>query len=148
MYTDKVCPETDYGETDKRKLHDNQGEEYPAGSFQQLACYKAAGLARTLYKMGANVQVIMTKNATQFISPLTFEQLTVRKCLTDTFDRNYEIKVEHVSGVLGGCSSRSSGERECAGQAGAWHCGRYAYDDNFGLQLSEAGSSSDEYAHV
>ena len=74
-----------------------KGKNILLGVSSSIACYKAAGLARTLYKMGANVQVIMTKNATQFISPLTFEQLTVRKCLTDTFDRNYEIKVEHVS---------------------------------------------------
>lgn len=74
-----------------------KGKNILLGVSSSIACYKAAGLARTLYKMGANVQVIMTKNATQFISPLTFEQLTVRKCLTDTFDRNYEIKVEHIS---------------------------------------------------
>ena len=74
-----------------------KGKNILLGVSSSIACYKAAGLARTLYKMGANVQVSMTKNATQFISPLTFEQLTGRKCLTDTFDRNYEIKVEHVS---------------------------------------------------
>ena len=74
-----------------------KGKNILLGVSSSIACYKAAGLARTLYKMGANVQVIMTKNATQFISPLPFEQLTVRKCLTDTFDRNYEIKVEHIS---------------------------------------------------
>ena len=101
-----------------------KGKNILLGVSSSIACYKAAGLARTLYKMGANVQVIMTKNATQFISPLTFEQLTVRKCLTDTFDRNYEIKVEHVSlARWADAVSRSSGERECAGQAGAWHCG-------------------------
>ncbi|WP_434311706.1 bifunctional phosphopantothenoylcysteine decarboxylase/phosphopantothenate--cysteine ligase CoaBC [Hominifimenecus sp. rT4P-3] len=74
-----------------------QNKNIILGVSSSIACYKSAGLARTLIKQGANVQVIMTQNATQFITPLTFEQLTGRKCLVDTFDRNFEIKVEHVS---------------------------------------------------
>lgn len=67
------------------------------GVSSSIACYKAAELARSLIKRGANVQVIMTKNAEQFVTPLTFEQLTGRKCLTDTFERSPIIQVEHIS---------------------------------------------------
>ena len=61
------------------------------------AAYKIANLASSLVKKGANVHVIMTKNATNFINPITFETLTGNKCLVDTFDRNFEFSVEHVS---------------------------------------------------
>lgn len=74
-----------------------QGKNIILGVSSSIACYKSAYLARALIKKGANVQVVMTKNATQFLTPLTFEQLTGRKCLVDTFDRNFEIKVEHIS---------------------------------------------------
>ena len=67
------------------------------GVTGSIAAYKAASLASLLVKAGANVQVIMTRNATEFINPVTFETLTGRKCLTDTFDRNFEYKVEHIS---------------------------------------------------
>jgi phosphopantothenoylcysteine decarboxylase/phosphopantothenate--cysteine ligase len=62
-----------------------------------IAAYKAANLASTLKKLGANVTVMMTQNATHFIHPLTFETLTGNKCLIDTFDRNFQYQVEHVS---------------------------------------------------
>lgn len=62
-----------------------------------IAAYKIAGLASTLKKMNANVTVMMTKNATNFINPITFETLTSSKCLVDTFDRNFQYSVEHVS---------------------------------------------------
>ena len=61
-----------------------------------IAAYKIAGLASSLVKLHANVQVLMTKNATNFIHPITFETLTGRKCLIDTFDRNFQYSVEHV----------------------------------------------------
>ena len=61
-----------------------------------IAAYKAANLASLLKKQHADVHVIMTKNAQQFITPITFETLTGNKCLTDTFDRNFEFHVEHV----------------------------------------------------
>ncbi len=67
------------------------------GVSSSIACYKSAVLARELVRRGANVQVILTQNATQFIAPLTFEQLTKHRCIVDTFDRNHEICVEHVS---------------------------------------------------
>ncbi|MCQ2417443.1 MAG: bifunctional phosphopantothenoylcysteine decarboxylase/phosphopantothenate--cysteine ligase CoaBC [Oscillospiraceae bacterium] len=62
-----------------------------------IAAYKIPNLARMLTKLGAEVHVAMTKNAQNFIHPLTFETLTQHKCLMDTFDRNFEYSVEHVS---------------------------------------------------
>ena len=67
------------------------------GVTGSIAAYKIANLASSLVKKGANVNVIMTKNATNFINPITFETLTGNKCLVDTFDRNFEFSVEHVS---------------------------------------------------
>lgn len=61
-----------------------------------IAAYKAANLASMIKKQHADVHVIMTKNAGQFINPITFETLTGNKCLTDTFDRNFQFNVEHV----------------------------------------------------
>lgn len=62
-----------------------------------IAAYKTATLASSLVKNGADVHVIMTENATNFITPVTFETLTGHKCIIDTFDRNFEFKVEHIS---------------------------------------------------
>ena len=62
-----------------------------------IAAYKSASLASLLVKAGAEVRVIMTENAKNFITPITFETLTGHKCITDTFDRNFEFSVEHVS---------------------------------------------------
>ena len=67
------------------------------GVTGSIAAYKIASLASMLVKQHANVHVIMTKNATNFINPITFETLTGNKCLVDTFDRNFEFQVEHVS---------------------------------------------------
>jgi len=61
-----------------------------------IAAYKSANLASMLKKQGANVKVIMTENACQFITPMTFETLTAQKVYTDTFDRNFEFKVDHI----------------------------------------------------
>ena len=62
-----------------------------------IAAYKIANLASMLVKLKADVQVLMTQNATQFINPVTFETLTGQKCLIDTFDRNFQYSVEHVA---------------------------------------------------
>ncbi len=62
-----------------------------------IAAYKAAALASALVKLHANVEVIMTENATKFVTPLTFEQLTGRRTMVDTFDRNFSHQVEHIS---------------------------------------------------
>ncbi len=62
-----------------------------------IAAYKMANVASALRKTGAEVHVIMTPNATQFIAPLTFETLTNHKCCVDTFDRNFQYEVEHIA---------------------------------------------------
>lgn len=77
--------------------HMLKGKTVILGVSGSIAAYKAANLASLLMKQHASVQVIMTKNGENFIHPITFETLTGRKCLTDTFDRNFEFKVEHVS---------------------------------------------------
>lgn len=62
-----------------------------------IAAYKMPNVARMLKKLHCDVQVLMTRNATQFINPITFESLTGNKCLIDTFDRNFQYSVEHVA---------------------------------------------------
>ena len=74
-----------------------QGKCVVLGVTGSIAAYKIANLASALVKLHADVHVIMTKNATNFINPITFETLTGNKCLVDTFDRNFEFQVEHVS---------------------------------------------------
>lgn len=74
-----------------------KGKTVVLGVTGSIAAYKIADLASQLSKMHCNVHVIMTKNATNFINPITFETLTQNKCLVDTFDRNFEYSVEHVA---------------------------------------------------
>lgn len=73
------------------------GKTVLLGVSGSIAAYKAACLASLLKKQHADVHVIMTRNATNFINPVTFETLTGNKCLIDTFDRNFEFSVEHIS---------------------------------------------------
>lgn len=73
------------------------GKNIVLGVTGSIAAYKIASLASMLKKQHANVYVIMTKNACNFINPITFETLTGNKCLVDTFDREFEFNVEHVS---------------------------------------------------
>ena len=73
------------------------GKHIVLGVTGSIAAYKIASLASMLVKKKADVTVIMTQNATNFINPITFETLTGNKCLVDTFDRNFEFQVEHVS---------------------------------------------------
>lgn len=74
-----------------------KGKYIVLGVTGGIAAYKAAALASALVKQHAQVQVIMTRNATEFVGPVTFEQLTGNKCLTDTFDRNFVHQVEHIA---------------------------------------------------
>lgn len=74
-----------------------QGKHVVLAVTGGIAAYKMATMASMLVKQHAQVQVLMTRNATNFINPITFETLTGRKCLIDTFDRNFEFEVEHVS---------------------------------------------------
>lgn len=73
------------------------GKTVILGVSGSIAAYKAAALASLLKKQHAAVHVIMTKNACEFVNPITFESLSGNKCLVDTFDRNFEFKVEHVA---------------------------------------------------
>lgn len=73
------------------------GKTVVIGITGSIAAYKIADLVSQLIKLRADVHVIMTENATHFINPITFETLTNNKCLIDTFDRNFEFHVEHVS---------------------------------------------------
>jgi phosphopantothenoylcysteine decarboxylase/phosphopantothenate--cysteine ligase len=74
-----------------------KGKNVLLGITGSIAAYKIASLASALVKLHCNVDVIMTENATNFINPITFETLTGNKCLVDTFDRNFQYSVEHVS---------------------------------------------------
>lgn len=74
-----------------------EGKTVLLGVTGSIAAYKIASLASALKKCHADVHVLMTENATNFINPITFETLTGNKCLVDTFDRNFQFQVEHVS---------------------------------------------------
>ncbi len=73
------------------------GKTVLLGVTGSIAAYKIANLASMLSKLNADIHVLMTENATNFINPITFETLTGNKCLIDTFDRNFQFSVEHVS---------------------------------------------------
>ena len=72
------------------------GKNVILGITGSIASYKTAYLASSLSKQHCGVDVIMTQNATKFISPMIFETLTGRRCVTDTFDRNFNHDVEHI----------------------------------------------------
>ena len=74
-----------------------KGKTILLGVSGGIAAYKMADVASSLVKLGARVHVLMTRNATNFINPITFETLTSNKCIVDTFDRNFDFKVEHIS---------------------------------------------------
>lgn len=74
-----------------------KGKTVLLGVSGGIAAYKAAALASALVKQHAAVEVVMTKNATEFVTPLTFEQLTGRRVMVDTFDRNFSHQVEHIA---------------------------------------------------
>ena len=74
-----------------------KGKTVLLGVTGGIAAYKSASLASLLVKAGAEVRVLMTENAKNFINPITFETLTGHKCVSDTFDRNFEFKVEHIA---------------------------------------------------
>ena len=74
-----------------------KGKTILLGISGGIAAYKMADVASSLVKLGAIVHVLMTQNATNFINPITFETLTSNKCIVDTFDRNFDFKVEHIS---------------------------------------------------
>ena len=74
-----------------------KGKTVLLGVTGSIAAYKMANVASMLVKMGCDVHVILTENATHFITPITFETLTGNKCMVDTFDRNFQFHVAHIS---------------------------------------------------
>lgn len=98
-----------------------KGKTVILGVTGSIAAYKAANLASMLKKQHADVQVIMTKNATQFMNPITFESLTGNKCLVDTFDRNFQFQVEHVAlAKRADPGDRRAGDSQYHGKACTW----------------------------
>ena len=114
-----------------------------------IAAYKAAALASALVKLHASVEVVMTRNATQFITPLTFEQLTGNRTMVDTFDRNFSHQVEHIA-----LADRTdlvivaARHRQCVRQAGPRAGRRYAHHHSAGLSLPQADRSGHEHQDV
>lgn len=101
-----------------------KGKTVLLGVTGSIAAYKIAYLASALKKLHADVHVLMTKNATNFINPITFESLTGNKCLVDTFDRNFQFQVEHVSiAKKSRCGYDCTGKCQCDWQAGTRNCG-------------------------
>ena len=98
-----------------------KGKTVLLGVTGSIAAYKIAYLASALKKLHAQVHVLMTENATNFINPITFESLTGNKCLVDTFDRNYQFQVE-----TGRCGDDRSCKRQCDRKACSRDRRRYA----------------------
>ena len=94
------------------------GKTVLLGVSGSIAAYKTASLASALKKLHADVHVLMTENAVNFINPITFETLTGNKCLVDTFDRNFE-----YSGQAGGRSDGGAGQRRCNRKDCSRNCG-------------------------
>ena len=90
-----------------------------------IAAYKMANVASALRKLGADVEVIMTKNATQFITPLTFETLTGHKCMVDTFDRDFKFEVTHISLAKKRDTPAGAGLQH----ASVWDCLKFSESD-------------------
>ena len=119
------------------------------GVTGSIAAYKIASLASALKKQHCDVQVIMTRNAAQFITPMTFETLTGNKCLIDTFDRNFTFEVEHISvAKKADLVLVAPGFRQYHWKACSRHCRRYAHHHHPGLQMPEASVSGHEHCHV
>ena len=91
-----------------------KGKTVVLGVTGSIAAYKIASLASMLIKQHADVHVIMTQNATNFIHPTAFETLTRHKCLVDTFDRDFQFNVKHDD-CTGFC--------KCDRKAGTWYRG-------------------------
>lgn len=114
-----------------------------------IAAYKIAYLASALKKLKADVHVLMTRNATNFINPITFETLTGNKCLVDTFDRNFEFSVEHVSlAKAADVVLVAPASANVIAKLAPWPCGRYADDHSSRMYLQEDHQPGDEYENV
>ena len=126
-----------------------KGKTILLGVTGSIAAYKIANLASALVKQGASVHVLMTKNAVNFINPITFETLTGHKCLVDTFDRNFEFSVEHVSlAKTADVFLVAPASANVIGKAGPRDRRRYADHYLYGLHLSEDRLACHEHADV
>ena len=119
-----------------------EGKTVLLGVTGSIAAYKIAYLASTLKKQQADVHVLMTRNATNFINPITFETLTGNKCLVDTFDRNFQFQVEHVS-------IAKKADVVMIAPASANVIGKLAHGiHHYGMQMQEIYFSGDEHQYV
>ena len=126
-----------------------EGKTVLLGVTGSIAAYKIAYLASALKKQQADVHVLMTRNATNFINPITFETLTGNKCLVDTFDRNFQFQVEHVSiAKKADVVMIAPASANVIRQAGSWNCRRHAYNHHYGMQMQEIYFSGDEHQYV
>ena len=123
-----------------------KGKNIILGVTSSIAAYKSANVASALVKKGCNVNVLMTENATNFINPLTFEELTKHKCIIDTFDRNVQYNVAHISlavsadaFIIAPASANVIGKRNCR---------RYAYYHCYGMQVPCYYFACHEYKYV
>ena len=128
---------------------DLEGKCVVLGITGGIAAYKMADTARLLVKQGAEVHVVMTENAAKFITPLTFETLTNQRCVVDTFARDFQYDVAHVSPCKGGgpdsdCPRHSQRDRE----TGPRDCGRYADNGGPGGKVRETDCACYEYGHA
>ena len=123
-----------------------KGKTVLLGVTGGIAAYKAAALASALVKQHAAVEVVMTENATQFVTPLTFEQLTGRRTMVNTFDRNFSHQVEHIA--LAERTDLVIGHGQCLRETGPRAGGRYAHHHHSRLPLPQAHRPRHEYQHV
>ena len=112
-----------------------------------IAAYKMASVASGLRKAGADVHVIMTENAAQFITPLTFETLTNHRCVVDTFARDFQYDVHHIS-LAKAADLILIAPATANIIAKPRHRGRYADHHGPGRQVPQAGLPLHEYRHA
>ena len=116
-----------------------KGKTVLLGVLGSTAAYKTAYLASSLKKLNADVHVLMTENATNFINPITFETLTGNKCLQCG---------ACIPGEEGGCGDACAGERQCHRKDRPRNRGRYADHDDHGVQMQEDHRAGHEHEHV
>lgn len=125
-----------------------KGKTVLLGVTGSIAAYKIAGLASMLKKQHADITVLMTQNATNFINPITFETLTGNKCLIDTSTAISSTAWSTLRWQSARTLCSSPRERECHRQNCERHCGRHADDDRDGVPLPDFDFACDEHEYV
>ena len=120
-------------------LPDVRGRHVVLGVTGGIAVYKSCEIVSRLRKLGVETHVIMTKNAAQFVQPLTFETLSNHPVVTDTFARPGETR---------GCFCHCARDGEYHGEDGVRHCGRYAVHHRLGNESADSACPCHEYWHV